>query len=209
MRSRATPSSALYWRTMESMWHLQHGGGAGPRPGPRPAPPAGAEGCAERGWGRGGERGGAGAPGRGRRLSGRAPEGGAQSPGWPSPAFARRVSGFQFRGLRNWGWAGLGASGGQWQAPAEQQELRERGRGSSGEDAGGEEGSLKPAPSPGPDSAGALGGHDRRARRQVSAFSPAPLVWRGRGPPVSRQCSAQAPHPPVSVFASRVWATWH
>lgn len=59
-----------------------------------PGETAGREGW--RGNRRRGCRGREGGRGRGCRWSGRAPEGGAQSPCWPSPALWRRVSGFQF-----------------------------------------------------------------------------------------------------------------
>ena len=99
--------------------------------------------------------------------------------------------------------------------PVEQQELRERGSGSSGEDTGGEEGSLKPVPSLGPDSVGTLGGHDWRARWQVSAFPLAPLVWWGQRLPVSLSpvlCSTTIPtwvcfHISL-VLAPGINATW-
>lgn len=107
-----------------------------------------------------------------------------------------------------WRWASLRASGWGWQAPAEQQEPKERGRRSYRENAGGErpgarKGLCSPRAPHRPDCAGALDGHRRRAGLQVSGFSVAPLVWRTGKPSVSRQCSPQPPHPPVSIFPSR------
>lgn len=146
------------------------------------------------------------AEGRGCHPPGRAPQGGAHCWSRPSPALPRRASAFQFLGSAVRGWASLGTSSWLWLPPAEQQETKGREkqlqRERPGRETGARKGPLSSCPFPGPDSAGALGGHDRRARLQVSGFSLASLVWWVGKPPFSRQHSPQPPHPPVSLFAS-------
>lgn len=157
------------------------------------------------------------AEGRGCRRPGRAPEGGAHCRSRPSPALPLRASAFQFLGSAVLGWASLGISGWLWLPPSEQQETKGREKEAAAETTPGEtrarKGPLSSRPSLGPDSAGALGGHDRQARLQVSGFSLAPVMWWVGKPPFSRQHSPQPPHPPVSLFASLGfghprYATW-
>lgn len=175
---------------------------AGCPPGSPPSAPSRSGGLrgARVGQGRGARRGrraGAGPPpfwarpGRRGAVAGLALAGVHQASVWfPIPRAPEL--GLGYLGCQRWVVAGAGRATGAQRKRERQQWRGRRGRGRVPE----------ARALPGPDSAGALGGHDRRARWQVSAFSLAPLVWRGRRPPVSRQCSAQPPHPPVSAFAS-------